>query len=325
MIFDCKRKEADIMKIKMAAAVLAAAVLVGFCGCSNVDESDSGKLKIVTTIFPQYDFARQIGGDRIELKMLVMPGGESHAYEPSPQDITAVKNCDIFICAGGESDVWTGKILDAIGTEDITVIRMMDCVEVVEEEHVEGMVEGVFETEEDEYDEHVWTSLRNAQLISQEIGEKMMGLDVDNAEFYRENLERYVGRLRELDMEYSEAVEGAENKTLIFGDRFPFRYLFNDYGLEYYAAFPGCSTSTDVSASSVAFLINKVNELSAPVVYYVEFSAGRVADTIAEETEAGTLLFHSCHTVSKEEFEGGVTYEELMRKNLEVLKRGLVV
>ena len=312
------------MKIKMAAAVLAAAVSVGFCGCSNVDQSDGGKLKIVTTIFPQYDFARQIGGDRVELKMLVTPGGESHAYEPSPQDITAVKNCDIFICAGGESDVWTGKILDAVGTEDVAVIRMMDCVEVVEEEHVEGMVEGVFETEdEEEYDEHVWTSLRNAQVIAREIGERMMELDEVNAEFYRENLEGYIDRLRELDTQYSKAVETAYNKVLIFGDRFPFRYLFNDYGLEYYAAFPGCSTSTDVSASNVAFLIKKVNELSAPVVYYVEFSAGRVADTIAEETGAETLLFHSCHTISKEEFESGVTYEELMRKNLEVLERGL--
>ena len=292
-------------------------------GCSYNAGNDSGKLKIVTTIFPQYDFARQIGGDRVELKMLVTPGGESHAYEPSPQDITAVKNCDIFICAGGESDVWTGKILDSIGTEDIVVIRMMDCVEVVEEEHVEGMVEGVFETEEEEYDEHVWTSLRNAQLIALEIGERMMELDEANAEFYRERLEEYVERLGELDREYSKAVEGAENKVLVFGDRFPFRYLFNDYGIEYYAAFPGCSTSTDVSASNVAFLINKVKELELPAVYYVEFSAGKVADTIAEETGAEALLFHSCHTVSKEEFEEGVTYETLMRNNLEVLKRGL--
>ena len=308
---------------KMIAAVTASAVLFGLCGCSGNAESDSGKLKIVTTTFPQYDFARQIGGDRIELKMLVTPGGESHAYEPSPQDITAVKNCDIFICAGGESDVWTGKILDAIGTEDVAVIRMMDCVELVEEEIVDGMAEGVFGAEEEEYDEHVWTSLRNAQAISQAIGEKMTELDTENAGFYRENLNNYVGRLKALDEEYGEAVEGAESKVLIFGDRFPFRYLFRDYGLEYYAAFPGCSTSTDVSASNVAFLINKVKELSAPAVYYVEFSAGRVADTIAEETGAEALLFHSCHTVSKEEFEKGVTYEMLMRNNLEVLKRGL--
>ena len=312
------------MKRKVVAVVLIAAVLLGIGGCSGADTGDDGRLKIVTTIFPQYDFARQIGGDRVELKMLVTPGGESHAYEPSPMDITAVKNCDIFICSGGESDVWTGKILDAVGTEDIAVIRMMDCVEVVEEEHVEGMAEGVFEDDE-EYDEHVWTSLRNAQAIALEIGEKMMELDEANAELYKENLAEYIGRLNELDIEYGEAVERAENKVLIFGDRFPFRYLFRDYGLEYYAAFPGCSTSTDVSASSVAFLINKVKDLSVPAVYYVEFGAWRVADTIAEETGAETLLFHSCHTVSKEDFEGGVTYEMLMRNNLDVLKRGLGV
>ena len=311
------------MKRKVIAVLLVFAVMFGFGGCSGADKNDSGKLKIVTTIFPQYDFARQIGGDRAELKMLVTPGGESHAYEPSPQDITAVKNCDIFICTGGESDVWTEKILAAIGTEDVSVIRMMDCVEVVEEEHIEVMTEGVFEFEEVEYDEHVWTSLRNAQVISQAIGEKMMELDEANTEFYRENLEEYVGRLKALDEEYDKAVQAAENKVLIFGDRFPFRYLFGDYGLEYYAAFPGCSTSTDVSAKNVAFLINKAEELSVPAVYYVEFSAGRVADTIAEETGAEALLFHSCHTVSKEEFEGGITYEGLMRNNLEVLKRGL--
>ena len=310
------------MKKRIIAALLSAAILSGIGGCSYNAENDSGKLKIVTTIFPQYDFARQIGGDRVELKMLVTPGGESHAYEPSPQDITAVRNCDIFICAGGESDVWTGKILDSIGTENVVVIRMMDCVEVVEEEHVEGMVEGLLE-EEEEYDEHVWTSLRNAQLIALEIGEKMMELDKENAEFYRERLEEYVERLDVLDKEYSEAVENAENNVLVFGDRFPFRYLFNDYGIEYYAAFPGCSTSTDVSASNVAFLINRVKELELPVVYYVEFSAGKVAETIGSETGAETLLFHSCHTVSKEEFEEGVTYEMLMRNNLEVLKRGL--
>lgn len=312
------------MKRRMMVALLTAVVLLAVAGCSEDVESDSGKLKVVTTIFPPYDFARQIGGDRVELKMLVTPGGESHAYEPSPQDITAVKNCDIFICAGGESDVWTGKILDAIGTEDIVVIRMMDCVEVVEEEHVEGMVEAVLGHEEDqEYDEHVWTSLRNAQLIAREIGEKMIELDEANGSFYRENLEEYAGRLNELDTEYSKAVEAAENKVLIFGDRFPFRYLFRDYGLEYYAAFPGCSTSTDVSVSNVAFLINKIKECEAPVVYYVEFSGGRVADTIAEETNTQTLLFHSCHTVSREDFEKGVTYEMLMRNDLEVLKRGL--
>lgn len=310
---------------RIFAALLVPAVLAGLGGCSYNAENDGGKLKIVTTIFPPYDFARQIGGDKVELTMLVTPGGESHAYEPSPQDITAVRNCDIFICAGGESDVWTGKILDAVGTEDIAVIRMMDCVEVVEEEHTEGMAESVFEAEEDEYDEHVWTSLRNAQAIAREIGRAMIEADEDNAAFYQSNLEEYVGRLNELDGEFGEAVQKAENRVLIFGDRFPFRYLFNDYEIEYYAAFPGCSTSTDVSASNVAFLIKKVKELKIPVVYYVEFSAGRVADTIAEETGAETLLFHSCHTVSKEDLESGVTYEMLMRKNLEVLKRGLGV
>ncbi len=314
-------------KIKIISTILILSLFIGLCGCStDSGDENSAKLKIVTTIFPPYDFARQIGGDKAEITMLVTPGGESHAYEPMPQDITAVKNCDIFICSGGESDVWTGKILSAIGSEDIDVISMMDCVETVEEEHSEGMTEGVsVHGKETEYDEHVWTSIRNAEIISDVICRKMAEDDSENAEFYRKNADEYIKRLDELDKEYEKAVGKAKNKVLVFGDRFPFRYLCRDYGLEYYAAFPGCSTSTDVSAVTVSFLINKVRELSIPAVYYVEFSAGKVAEVISEETGAQALLFHSCHTVSKEDFENGVTYEQLMRGNLEVLERGLGV
>ncbi len=303
-----------------------------FSSCdSSKAKSEDERISVVATIFPQYDFARQIGGDRIKLKMLTTPGGESHSYEPTPQDIKAVSECDVFICAGGESDIWYNSVLKTIDTENITVISLMECVgdRLKEEEIINGMrgeklsLTGGEEKEEIEYDEHVWTSIKNACLIAEEICGAISCIDKENADFYRENTELYTEKLRELDQKYQSAAEEAETKTVVFGDRFPFRYLFDDYGLKYYAAFPGCSTDSDVSANTMLFLIKKVTENELPSVYYIEFSARRIADTVADETGAQTLLLHSCHTVSKKEFEGGVTYMSLMEQNLENLKKGL--
>lgn len=314
---------------------LSAVILLTSCSSykdSENEVTDDG-LSIVATIFPQYDFAGQIGGDKVRLKMLTVPGGESHSYEPTPQDITAVRECDIFICAGGESDIWYNTVLKSPDLENVTVISLMECVEdrLKEEEITEGMrgekyslTDGKNE-DETEYDEHVWTSLKNAQIISQKICGVMCSLDEKNADFYRENTNAYIKKLAELDEKYQDAAHQAKNKTLVFGDRFPFRYLFDDYGLKYYAAFPGCSTDSDVSAKTMLFLIKKIREENLPAVYYIEFSARRIADTLAEETNAEPLLFHSCHTVSKSEFENGVTYLSLMEQNLENLKRGLNV
>lgn len=313
---------------KKLIRIISAAVflLSALTGCNHTDIAENKGLSIVTTIFPPYDFARQIGGDKADIKMLTTPGGESHSYEPTPQDIKAVQSCDIFICSGGESDVWANVIIDSINTENITVIKMTECVETVEEEITEGMEEKkeLFGHDDDiESDEHVWTSLRNAAKISEAIGEAMISADPKNKDFYHKNLENYTKALSELDKKYLEAVSKAKNTTLIFGDRFPFRYLFIDYNLDYYAAFPGCSTDSDVSAKTIIFLINKAKEEKLPTVYYIEFSARKIADTIAKETGAEPLLFHSCHTVSKDDFNSGVTYLSLMEQNLENLKRGL--
>lgn len=318
-----------IKKASLLSALIFLVLALAACSTAPAEPPD-GRISVVATIFPQYDFARQIGGDKIKLKMLVTPGGESHSYEPTPQDIKAVRECDIFICAGGESDIWYNTVLKSI-EGNFTVISLMDCVEAVEEEITEGMSEklslsgGGEHEEEPEYDEHVWTSLKNAQIISRAIEEAMSSADEANADFYRRNAEDYINRLSELDRKYGEAAEKAENKTLVFGDRFPFRYLFDDYGLKYYAAFPGCSTESDVSAKTMLFLIDKVKEEKLQVVYYIEFGAKKIADAVAEETETKPLLFHSCHTVSKEDFKNGVTYLSLMEQNLENLKRGLNV
>ncbi len=316
-------------KVKIASllSLLLFSTVMLFSACSipsHINCSD-GRLKIVTTIFPQYDFARQIGKDRVSLKMLVTPGGESHSYEPTPQDIIAVRDCDIFITAGGESDVWSKVILNSIDTSDIIVISLMDCIDTLEEETSEGMSEKlpIGEEEETEYDEHVWTSPKNAKSISKAITEAMINADNVNSDFYLSNFEEYEKRLDKLDSDYRNAILNAKEKTVIFGDRFPFRYLFEEYGLKYYAAFPGCSTDSDVSAKTMMFLIDKIKENNLSAVFYIEFSARKIADTISSETGAEPLLFHSCHTISKEDFDSGVTYIDLMKNNLENLKRGL--
>lgn len=293
-------------------------------------DAEGDKLNIVTTIFPQYDFTKQIAEDKADISMLLSPGQESHSYEPTPQDIIKIQKSDAFIYVGGESDEWVNEILESIDTSKIAVINLMDCVEPVEEEIVEGMEK---ENEEDEhkdgeekgaeYDEHIWTSPKNAILITNKIVEELSRIDSKNAELYRKNAKIYVEELQKLDKEFQSVVDNGKRKTLAFGDRFPFRYLADAYGLTYTAAFPGCSTDTEPSASTIAYIIDKVKSEKLPVIYYIEFSNHKVADSISEATGAKTLLFHSCHNVSREDLDKGVTYLELMKRNAENLKEAL--
>ncbi len=298
------------------------------CSKNNADliekesSQESGdKLKIVTTIFPQYDFARQITKDKAEITMLLAPGVESHSYEPTPQDIIKIQKSDAFIYVGGESDEWVKEILNSMDTSKMAVINLMDCVEPVKEEIVEGMEEeGV---EEIEYDEHIWTSPRNAVLITNKIAEELSRIDSKNAEEYKKNAADYVKELQKLDKDFQSIVDNGKRKTIAFGDRFPFRYFADAYGLSYTAAFPGCSTDTEPSAATIAYIIDKVKNEKLPVIYYIEFSNQKVADSISEATGAKALLLHSCHNVSREELDKGVTYLDLMKKNAENLKEAL--
>jgi len=302
-------------------------------GCNNntvnpESENSAGKLSIVTTIFPQYDFVREIAGDSVELTMLLSPGSESHSYEPTPQDIITIQNCDIFIYVGGESDEWVDGILDSMDTGNMKIIPLMDLVDTVEEEIVEGMeaedgAAGEDENEAPELDEHVWTSPKNAITIVQYISDTLCELDNANVAAYKVNTASYLEELSELDAAFREVIDNALRHTLVFADRFPFRYLANNYGLEYYAAFPGCATETEASAATVAFLIDKVKEEDIPVVFYIEFSNEKMADTICESTNAQKLLFHSCHNISKEDFKSGISYLELMTQNMINLKEAL--
>jgi len=303
-----------------------------FAGCANTTRpTDLGKVNVVATIFPQYDFIREIAGEHVNLTMLLPPGTESHSYEPTPQDIILIQNCDIFVYVGGDSDAWVHKILDSMDTSKMKIITLMDCVDIVEEELVEGM-EGDHEHDEDvdehdaeehEYDEHVWTSPKNAKIIVQTISNVLCETDAENADIYKENTAAYLNRLDDLDAKFQDVVDSAARNTLVFGDRFPFRYLADAYGLEYFAAFPGCAAETEASAATVAFLIDKVSAENIPVVFHVELSNQKMANIISEETGAKVLLFHACHNVTKDEMANGVSYIDLMNQNVVNLKEAL--
>ncbi len=303
---------------KIMICLLSLFLLTG-CTTSTVTESD--KLSIVTTIFPQYDFVREIAGDNVEITMLLSPGEESHSYEPTPQDIKAIQNCDLFIYVGGENDVWVENILDSLDYIPDT-LKLVDCVDTVNEESVEGMFERS-EEEEEEIDEHVWTSPTNAIKIVEEITELLIDKDSNNENTYKSNSENYINELEELDEAFKEVVDNGIRKTIVFGDRFPFRYLADAYNLEYYAAFPGCSSENEPSAATIAYLINKVKDEDIPVVFTIELSNQNIANAIAEATNAQVLTFYSCHNVTKNQFNEGVSYLDMMWENAESLKIAL--
>ena len=302
---------------------------------NNLDTKDSSpnKINIITTIFAPYDFTREIVGEHADITMLLPPGSESHSYEPSPRDIIKIQDCDVFIHIGGESDKWLTEILDSIDTSNIKIVTLMDCVDVVEEELVEGMEDdhdhddnGHDDDHNDEpreLDEHVWTSPKNAKLMVAYIAEVLSEIDSTNAAIYEENATAYLEQLNDLDNSFQEIVDSGVRKTIIFGDRFPFRYLADAYDLDYFAAFPGCSTETEPSAATIAFLIDKVNEEHIPVVFHAELSNMKMANTISEATGAAVLLMHSCHNVTRDELQNGVSYIELMQQNALNLKEAL--
>lgn len=315
--------------ITLWSSLLLVCLLLAGCGSQGEEETqpdgEEQRLQIVTTVFPAYDFARAVGGEYADVTLLLPPGTESHSYEPTPADIIAVEECDLFIYLGGESDAWVDTILDSTGAADKSM-RMIDCVDLLEEETVEGM-----ETEHEDhdhglgevvgYDEHVWTSPKNAAAITRAIGARLEELDAVHAQDYAAGAEDYAGQLEALDGEFRTFFDGVTDKTIVFGDRFPLRYFAEEYGLNYYAAFPGCSTQTEPSAATVAFLTDKVREEGISTVWYIEFSNHLVADSIAEAAGADTALFHTCHNVSAEDLENGATYISLMEGNLERLRQ----
>ncbi|MDR3112040.1 MAG: metal ABC transporter substrate-binding protein [Elusimicrobiota bacterium] len=317
--------------LKLALFVLSFCLII--CTNSNAKiskrENLPKKLKIVTTIFPQYDFIREIAKDKVELSMLLHPGTQAHSFEPTPSDIIKIKNCDIFVYVGGENEDWVkDKILASIDTKGKTVLALLDLVKLVEEEIIEGMQEEQEDEskkskEEKEYDEHVWTSPKNAKIIVKALTQALSKKDSENSQYYKQNMQEYLKNLDALDIEFKNIVKNAKRKTIIFGDRFPFRYFADDYKLKYYAAFAGCSTESDASAATISFLIKKVSSERIPVVFHIELSNQKIADAICEQTRTKKLLMNSCHNVTKKEFEKGISYLDLMKTNVENLKEAL--
>ena len=316
-----------------AAAALMAGSLSACGAGKSGDESEKDKLKIVTTIFPEYDWVMNILGENktgAEVTMLLDKGVDMHSYQISAQDIMKISSCDMFIYVGGESDEWVEDALKEAKNKDMIVIDLLEELgdKVKEEEVKEGMQEEDEHDheEETEYDEHVWLSVKNAGFLTQRISEKLQKMDEKNAEKYKANTKAYVEKLEALDSKYSEAVSGAKTKTLLFGDRFPFRYLTDDYGLDYYAAFVGCSAETGASFETITFLAGKTDELSLPVVMTIEGTDHRIAETIINNTEKKDqkiLTMDSMQSVTSKDVKGGVTYLSVMEKNLEVLKEAL--
>ena len=368
----------------IAVLIIPITVLTG-CGTEQPSEQDDGRIRIVTTIFPPYDFARAIAGDetKADITMLLSPGEEVHSYEPTPMDIKKIQNSNLFIYVGGENDVWVERILENMGDKRPQTLRLVDLTDTVAEEIVEGMMEergeheheheaghvegaehdfeadhdhgeaGIedpdhdleeghdhgetddyahsshthsgdsSEEEHEEADEHVWTSPVKAAEITEAIAAKMTEIDPDNAESYTANASAYVEEILKVDVAFREIVDNAERRTIVFGDRFPLRYFAEEYGLEYFAAFPGCSSESEPSASTLAFLIDKVREERIPVVFSIEFSNGNIARAICESSGAVRRTFNSCHNVTREQMENGETYVSLMTENLGTVREAL--
>lgn len=277
--------------------------------CCGFLKKDNGRLKITTTIFPYYSFAKEVCGDKADVTMLIKPGAETHTYEPTTQEIIDIQNSDIFIYTGGESDEWVKTVLNSIDTKKVKIIRVFDYIQPINDEH-HG------------YDEHVWTSLKNSCIITQIISDKLCEINPENSDFYKQNTSVYLGKLKELDKEF-ENIFNSYSKTIIFADKFPFAYFAEDYGLKYISAFPSCSEESEPSVQTMAKIIETVNRENISSVFYIEFSNQKIADTIISETNSNKYLFHSCHNITKSEFDSGASYFSLMQQNLSNLKEAI--
>ncbi len=352
---------------KLLAGLLSALFLgTLLCGCASSQgvslAASEESLSIVTTIFPVYDWVKEILGDNpkgIEVTMLLDDGVDLHSFQPTADDIVRISTCDIFIYVGGESDEWVEDALKEATNKNMKVINLIDTLgdRVKEEEIVEGMegeeeeeeeaaeaddkeaktadadeaaetddAEAAEEEEEIEYDEHVWLSLKNAEVIVNEIASELEAIDADNADTYKANAEEYVKALDELDGKYKEVVSAAEVKTVLFGDRFPFRYMTDDYGLDYYAAFVGCSAETEASFETIIFLADKVDTLGLKTILTIEGADHKIADTIIQSTKTKDqqiLTLDSMQSTTSKDVENGASYLAIMESNLEVLGEAL--
>lgn len=337
---------------RIASFFLALALAFSLTACTvPVEKADNGKLQIVATLFPYYDFARAIVGDRADVTLLLSPGREAHSFEPTPLDAVTISESDVFLYNGGEGEYWVDSMLGAAGENIAVIARMMDYVDALDEEYVEGMQgadghdhdhehgshddhddhddhdhdheEDEHDSDEVEYDEHIWTSPKNAVVLCRAVCDAICRADAENAAFYRANCENYCAQLEDLDARFAALCESAPRRLLIFADRFPMLYFCREFGLDYRAAFHGCSGDTEPSLATIKFLIDKVEDENIPVVYTIDFGTQKVAAVVSECTGAAIETLYSMQTVSRADFDAGETYLTLMERNFEALRKGL--
>ena len=328
---------------RIASFFLALALAFSLTACTvPVEKADDGKIQIVATLFPYYDFARAIVGDRADVTLLLSPGREAHSFEPTPLDAVTISEADVFLYNGGEGEYWVEEMLDAAGEHIAVKARMMDYVDALGEEFSEGMQgadehshdhdhddhdhdheEDEHDSDKVEYDEHIWTSPKNAAILCRAVCEAICKADPANEDFYRANCDDYCAQIEALDARFSDLCESAPRKLLIFADRFPMLYFCREYGLDYRAAFHGCSGDTEPSLATIKFLIDKVEDENIPVVYTIDFGAKKVAAVVSECTGAAIGTIYSMQTVSRADFDAGETYLTLMERNFEALRKGL--
>lgn len=323
------------MKKIISILLLFLTILLTFTGCgSNTFDFTNGKLSVVCTIFPEYDWVKQIVGDSpdVDVRLLIKNGVDLHSYQPSVEDIARISTCDLFVYVGGESDNWVDDVLKEAVNKDMVALNLLDVLGdyVKEEEEIDGMQEehghSHDENETAEYDEHVWLSLKNAELFVRTLRDTLCSIDKNNRAVYSDNAQGYLNTLSDIDGQYGKMAESAKRSTALFADRFPFRYLFDDYNISYYAAFKGCSSETEASFETITFLSDKINKLNLDCVLTLENSDDRIASAIIQASEnkkAEILTLDSMQSTNIKDVESGTTYASIMQSNLETLRTAL--
>ena len=321
------------MKKRIAKILVCTMVLmISMTGCTKSnegekkDEGTEKDIKIVATLFPQYDFAREIAGEKAEVEMLMDPGVESHTYEPTPADIIEIGNSDLFIYTGENMEPWANTIIESIDNKDVKVLDVSKGITLEKDGHHQDEHEEEHKEHEEhnhELDPHIWTSPINAMKMVSNIVESLSEIDPDNSDYYKSNGDAYLEKLTNLDNSFRDLMKSAKRNKIIIGDRFAMNYFTEEYGIEWEAAFDSCAANSEPSVKVIKDLIEDIKEENIPVVYYCELSNMKVAKSLQAETGVDILELHSCHTVTKEDFQSGITYIDIMTRNLENLKAGV--
>lgn len=316
-----------IMLLVILVAIILTSIIIGIHASKKAKTNNTDKIKVTVSNFASYDFLRAIIGnnDNVELTFLLGPGKDSHSYEPTAQDLITIQNSDLFVYVGGEMEKWADRVLDTLETGKTEIICIADIADKMEEKEIDGAEENEHEHEHEEgaFDEHVWTSPQNAIKMINALENEMEKIDNKNSNTYKENSNKYIEKIKNVDSKIQNVVNNKVRDRLVFADKMPMQYFIDYYKLQVTAAFDGCSTETEPSAKTIAYIENKVKEEKIPVILYIELNNGAVAQTIANETGTKAMQIQTLHNVSKKDFDNGETWVSLMERNIDVLREAL--